>query len=113
MPIPKSMATNSSSCEPAANYTPLGARVEWVADLCCAADCVPIPIHQTVVKLSRRGHRSPVSGRGVRTTLCAAEEAPLVAKPVSMMLRLVPSRSRWLPVVALLAPAFAFLAAFT
>jgi hypothetical protein len=49
----------------------------------------------------------------VRTTLCAAEEAPLVAKPVSMMLRLVPSRSRWLPVVALLAPAFAFLAAFT
>ena len=29
MPIPKSMATHSSSCEAAANYTPLGARVEW------------------------------------------------------------------------------------
>jgi sn-glycerol 3-phosphate transport system permease protein len=30
-----------------------------------------------------------------------------------MAFRLAPSRSRWLPVVALLAPAFAFLAAFT
>ena len=40
-------------------------------------------------------------------------QAPPVAEPVSMTLRLALSRSRWLPVVALLAPAFAFLAAFT
>jgi hypothetical protein len=49
----------------------------------------------------------------VRTSLCAAEQAPPVAKPVSMTSRRTPSRSRWLPVVASLAPAFAFLAAFT
>jgi len=49
----------------------------------------------------------------VRTTLCAAEQAPPIAEAGLMTLRLAPSRSRWLPVVALLTPAFTFLAAFT
>lgn len=49
----------------------------------------------------------------MRTSLCAAEPEPPRANLRILLQRLAPSRSRWLPAVALLAPAFAFLAAFT
>jgi ABC-type sugar transport system permease subunit len=49
----------------------------------------------------------------VRTSLFAAAQAPPVTKLGLMLPRLVPNPARWAPVVALLAPAFAFLAAFT
>lgn len=49
----------------------------------------------------------------MRTSLCAAEPEPSRANLRILLQRLAPRRSRWLPVVALLAPAFVFLAAFT
>ena len=49
----------------------------------------------------------------MRTSLCAAEPEPSRANLRILLQRLAPRRSRWLPVVALLAPAFIFLAALT
>jgi sn-glycerol 3-phosphate transport system permease protein len=49
----------------------------------------------------------------VRTTLYTAEQDPPLANFGFVLRRLAPNRARWLPVVALLAPAFAFLGAFT
>jgi sn-glycerol 3-phosphate transport system permease protein len=49
----------------------------------------------------------------VKTALYAAEQGPLLADPGLKSCRLALSRSRWVPVVALLTPAFLFLAAFT
>jgi len=46
-------------------------------------------------------------------SLCAAEQGPPLANPGLELRRLVPGRPRWVPVVALLAPAFLFLTAFT
>jgi sn-glycerol 3-phosphate transport system permease protein len=49
----------------------------------------------------------------VRASLCAAEYGPPLVNSGLTQRRLVRSRSRWLAAVALLAPAFVFLAAFT
>jgi hypothetical protein len=57
MPIPKSMATYSSLCDPAANYTPLGARVERVAIL--AAPGTELPF----IKVPQNCHVGVISHR--------------------------------------------------
>jgi sn-glycerol 3-phosphate transport system permease protein len=49
----------------------------------------------------------------VKTALYAAEQGPSLADPGLKLRHLALSRSRWVPVVALLTPAFLFLAAFT
>jgi len=49
----------------------------------------------------------------VKTALYAAEQGPSLADTGLESRRLAPSRSRWVPVVALLTPGLLFLAAFT
>jgi ABC-type spermidine/putrescine transport system permease subunit I len=86
-------------------------RVEWVGrSLPCRG---LILLHQNVPELSHQSHWPPLSRRSVRTSFCAAAQATPVAKLGLMLPRLAPNHARWVPVVALLAPAFAFLAAFT